>query len=286
MFWVSLSSAPLGSRSPPHPSWLRRATFPRGEGFGQRTPQPFPPDTNPRLPARPAGGRAVTGVGSQFVRKRRARLPRFQKPEKVGPGRRKLLLPGVLSSISHRRNGGRRQAPPGGRAPRWVKAPTARRVRTAGGLAPGPTPQGSPAPRPTEPPASLPHKRQRPALAGLCLPVGKLETGKGYGQLPRRGRAVAGKRRPSPGPSGPGRQAPDGGGRSPGRPPGSPAGAGRSGAPFGGRRRWAGGRRPWHCPEAGCPGWSGAGPGSPCPRWGRRSPPAAGGSASSGLPRR
>ena len=29
-----------------------------------------------------------------------------------------------------------------------------------------------------------PTERQRPALAGLCLPVGKLETGKGYGQLP------------------------------------------------------------------------------------------------------
>ena len=104
-------------------------------------PSPLPPSINPRLPARPAGGRAVTGVGPKFVGKRRARLPQFQKPEKVGPGRRKLLLPGVLSSISHRRNGGRRQASPRGAAPRGRFRSTARRVRTTGGRAPGPTSQ-------------------------------------------------------------------------------------------------------------------------------------------------
>lgn len=75
--------------------------------------------------------------------------------------------------------------PPGRCAPRWVKAPTARRVRTTGGLAPRPHAAGLPCAKAdgtTCPPS--PTERQRPALAGLCLPVGKLETGKGYGQLP------------------------------------------------------------------------------------------------------
>ena len=68
------------SRSPPHPTRLRRPTYglwwlrldlteqspglfdPQGEGFGsEKDPSRL---RNPPFPARPAGGRAVTGVGS------------------------------------------------------------------------------------------------------------------------------------------------------------------------------------------------------------------------------
>lgn len=176
----------------------------------------LPIPTPASQPAQP-GGRAVTGVGSQFVRKRRARLPRFQKPEKVGPGRRKLLLPGVLSSISHRRNGGRRQAPPPGRcAPRWVKAPTARRVRTAGGLAPRPHAARLPCAKADGTTCPPPPQKDKDRLSPVFVsPLGNWKQEKDMVSSPRRGRAVAGKRRPSPGPSGPGRGAPGGGGRSP-----------------------------------------------------------------------
>src|SRR5699024_2048155 len=60
----------------------------------QRVPKFLP------LPARPAGGRAVTGVGQMGRRpcKKRRRTPAGSpQPEKVGPGRKNLFLPGVLS---------------------------------------------------------------------------------------------------------------------------------------------------------------------------------------------
>ena len=48
------------SRSPPHPTRLRRPTFPpRGRLWGWERPSL---SAKPPLPARPAGGRAVTGV--------------------------------------------------------------------------------------------------------------------------------------------------------------------------------------------------------------------------------
>ena len=59
------------------------------------------PSAKPPLPARPAGGRAVTGVGQMGRRpgKKRRRTPAGSpQPEKVGPGRKNLFLPGVLSS--------------------------------------------------------------------------------------------------------------------------------------------------------------------------------------------
>ena len=49
------------NRSPPHPTRLRRPTFPpRGRLWGWEGPFS---SAKPPLPARPAGGRAVTGVG-------------------------------------------------------------------------------------------------------------------------------------------------------------------------------------------------------------------------------
>ena len=110
-------------RRPKHPSHPESAGFAgavRGASpnFGspaQRVPKFLP------FPARPAGGRAVTGVryrAAGQAEKKRGPSQGPPKLEKVGPGRKNLFLPGVLSSISHRRNGGRRQASPRGAAPR------------------------------------------------------------------------------------------------------------------------------------------------------------------------
>ena len=108
----------MGTGSPPHPPqcahwgtyglwWLRLDLTeqspglfdPQGEGFGGgNAPSRL---RNPSLPARPAGGRAVTGVGQMGRRpgKKRRRTPAGSSQlEKVGPGRKNLFLPGVLSS--------------------------------------------------------------------------------------------------------------------------------------------------------------------------------------------
>ena len=81
------------------PSVRTGAPSPRGEGFGGRC-VPFRLQ-HPPLPARPAGGRAVTGVGSWAAgqaEKKRGPPQGPPKLEKVGPGRKNLFLPGVLSS--------------------------------------------------------------------------------------------------------------------------------------------------------------------------------------------
>ena len=105
------------SRSPPHPPqcahwgtyglwWLRLDLTeqspglfdPQGEGFGsEKDPSRL---RNPPFPARPAGGRAVTGVGSWAAgqAKKKESPSQSPQPEKVGPGRKNLFLPGVLSS--------------------------------------------------------------------------------------------------------------------------------------------------------------------------------------------
>ena len=113
------------SRSPPHPTRLRRPTFPpRGRLCAEL---PFP-SAKPPLPARPAGGRAVTGVGQMGRRpgKKKGGPPQGPpKLEKVGPGRKNLFLPGVLSSGFLPKKAG---PPPGaGRAtgrcaPRWLRS--------------------------------------------------------------------------------------------------------------------------------------------------------------------
>ena len=88
------------SRSPPHPPQCTHwGTFPpRGRLWGWE--EPFPSE-KPPPPARPAGGRAVTSEGKMGRRpgKKRRRPPTGSpQPEKVGPGRKNLFLPGVLSS--------------------------------------------------------------------------------------------------------------------------------------------------------------------------------------------
>ena len=94
-------------------------------------------------PARPAGGRAAPCVGCRAAGQdtKKAGYPEgYPKPE-WGVQRGETLPSGVLSSISHRRNGGRRQAPPRGAAPRGRFGGTARRVRYPRG--PGPRPHGA-----------------------------------------------------------------------------------------------------------------------------------------------
>ena len=72
-----------------------RGASPNFGSPAQRVPKFLP------FPARPAGGRAVTGVGSWAAgqAKKEGGPPQGPpKPEKVGPGRKNLFLPGVLSS--------------------------------------------------------------------------------------------------------------------------------------------------------------------------------------------
>ena len=150
--------------------------------------QPFPFVHQPPPPSPPSRG------AGRFLRRMQGRRPGYKKsgiPRRISQtrvgrpeGRNSPLWCSFLhfSQEKWRPPAG---TPPGRCAPRWVKAPTARRVRTTGGLAPRPHAAGLPCAKAdgtTCPPS--PTERQRPALAGLCLPVGKLETGKGYGQLP------------------------------------------------------------------------------------------------------
>ena len=79
---------------------------PRGRLWGWEGPFP---SANPPLPARPAGGRAVTGVGSWAAGQAKKEGEPPQGPpklEKVGPGRKNLFLPGVLSSDFLQRKSG------------------------------------------------------------------------------------------------------------------------------------------------------------------------------------
>ena len=88
-------------------------------------------------PARPAGGRAVTGVGSKVVGKRRTHLSWFQKTREGG-SREEETPPPWCSFLHFSQEKWRPPAgiPPGRCAPRPVKAPTTRRVPTTGGEAP------------------------------------------------------------------------------------------------------------------------------------------------------
>ena len=117
---------------------------PQGEGFGAVLPFP---STKPPLPARPAGGRAVTGV-----RYRAAGQAEKKRGPSQGPPNQKRWVQGGRTSSSlvffppafFQRKPGPRPGPGGhrGAAPRgFEKAPTTRRVRSttpppAGGAAP------------------------------------------------------------------------------------------------------------------------------------------------------
>ena len=128
------------NRSPPHPTRLRRPTFPpRGRLWGWEGPFS---SAKPPLPARPAGGRAVTGVryraaGQAEKREnpRRVLQTRAGSPE----GRTSPLWPSFPPFLG--RNGGpRRVGALRGAAPRGTgKAPPTRRVRSTAPQAPGPT---------------------------------------------------------------------------------------------------------------------------------------------------
>ena len=96
---------------------------------------PFP-SVKPPLPARPAGGRAVTGVGKWAAgqAKKEGGPPQgLPKLEKVGPGRKNLFLPGVLSPDFLQRKSGsppESAGPPGALRPKVASEPPTPRVRT------------------------------------------------------------------------------------------------------------------------------------------------------------
>ena len=107
-----------------------RGASPNFGSPAQRVPKFLP------FPARPAGGRAVTGFGSWAAGQAKKEGGPPQGPpklEKVGPGRKNLFLPGVLSSGFLPKKAG---PPPGaGRAtgrcaPRAASEPPTRRVRS------------------------------------------------------------------------------------------------------------------------------------------------------------
>ena len=88
----------LGTGSPPHPTRLRRPTFPpRGRLWGCAT-LPVHETTPPSPPSRWAGRYGRKIQGRRPGRKKERTLAGSPQPEKVGPGRKNLFLPGVLSS--------------------------------------------------------------------------------------------------------------------------------------------------------------------------------------------
>ena len=140
------------SRSPPHPPQCAHwGTFPpRGRLWGWEGPFP---SAKPPAPARPAGGRAVTGLGYRAagqVKKEGGPPQGPPKPEKVGPGRKNLFLPGVLSSGFLQRKPG---SPAGVGGGNHVAGPTLRRSRRPQTWPPpGRRPTGRCAPRPVKAP--------------------------------------------------------------------------------------------------------------------------------------
>ena len=82
----------LGTGSPPHPTRLRRPTFPpRGRLWGWE--EPFPSE-KPPPPARPAGGRAVTDVRYRAAgQAKKKENPRRVPPTRKGGSREEEPLP-------------------------------------------------------------------------------------------------------------------------------------------------------------------------------------------------
>ena len=125
-------------------SLLRRQLPPKGKPLDVAGQPPLSHLYETTPPARPAGGRAAPCVGCRAAGQdtKRAGYPEgYPKPE-WGVQRGETLPSGVLSSISHRRNGGRRQAPPGALRPEAASEARPERSVTHGGQAPGPTGQG------------------------------------------------------------------------------------------------------------------------------------------------
>ena len=148
---------------------------PRGRLWGWEGPFP---SANPPLPARPAGGRAVTGVGSWAAgQAEKKEDPLQDPPNQSRESRGENLSPlALFPPVSREKRGpppGRR--PTGRCAPRPVKAPTTRRVRSTAPF-PRPVPGGNPRGRsgpamvPTEPPTDGAAPQGRSKGQGLPAP--------------------------------------------------------------------------------------------------------------------
>ena len=115
-----------------------RGASPNFGSPAQRVPKFLP------FPARPAGGRAVTGVryrAAGQAEKKRGPPQGPPKLEKVGPGRKNLFLPGVLSSGFLPKKAGlprRSRRGPGALRPEVASEPPTRRVRRTAPAGQGP----------------------------------------------------------------------------------------------------------------------------------------------------
>ena len=146
---------------------------PRGRLWGWEGPFP---SANPPLPARPAGGRAVTGVGSWAAGQAKKEGEPPQGPpklEKVGPGRTNLFLPGVLSSGFLPKKAGLPAGvggAPGALRPKVASELPTRRVHTP------PSRERNPSSPPAQPPDILSQEPQAEVLP--------LEPGGHLGRVP------------------------------------------------------------------------------------------------------
>ena len=158
------------------PSVRTGAPSPRGEGFGRW--EVLFPSEKPPFPARPAGGRAVTGVRYRAAGQAEKREDPLQGPKNQSRESRgeKLSPLALFPPVSREKRGpppGRR--PTGRCAPRQVKAPTTRRVHSTAPF-PCPVPGGNPRGRsgpamvPTEPPTDGAAPQGRSKGQGLPAP--------------------------------------------------------------------------------------------------------------------
>ena len=180
-YWIAPSSDPA---SPAHLWFMvaspgpdrtvpRTVRPPRGRLWGWEGPVP---SANPPLPARPAGGRAVTGVRYRAAGQEKKEGEPPQGPpklEKVGPGRKNLFLPGVLSSGFLQKKAGLPAGvggAPGALRPKVASELPTRRVHTP------PSRERNPSSPPAQPPDILPQKPQAEVLP--------LEPGGHLGRVP------------------------------------------------------------------------------------------------------
>ena len=180
-YWIAPSSDPA---SPAHLWFMvaspgpdrtvpRTVRPPRGRLWGWEGPFP---SANPPLPARPAGGRAVTGVRYRAAGQEKKEGEPPQGPpklEKVAPGRKNLFLPGVLSSGFLPKKAGLPAGvggAPGALRPKVASELPTRRVHTP------PSRERNPSSPPAQPPDILPQKPQAEVLP--------LEPGGHLGRVP------------------------------------------------------------------------------------------------------
>ena len=167
----------LGTGSPPHPTRLRRPTFPpRGRLWVRERPFPSAKPPPPSPPSRWAGryGRKIQGRRPGRKKERTpCRVLKNQSRESRGE---KLSPLALFPPVSREKRGpppGRR--PTGRCAPRQVKAPTTRRVHSTAPF-PCPVPGGNPRGRsgpamvPTEPPTDGAAPQGRSKGQGLPAP--------------------------------------------------------------------------------------------------------------------